>query len=241
MLVLTRRTGEKLVIHDAICVTVVQIRGNYVRLGITAPASVRVDRWEVHERRREAGARSPVPSIPSVPQGESSMRTAQAGDRVQVHYVKRLQDGSVASSRGQAPLELTVGIDHSRLPGLGLALVGLAPGEGTTLTVPPERAYGLASPTRIRRWSRQRFSQHAALQPGQLVRFTDGRGRRRFVRILDVNDKAVLVDANHRWAGQALRLEVELLAIHGPGGASEVPGRERAQSEDRWRDDGGQG
>ena len=54
------------------------------------------------------------------------MRTAQMGDKVRVHYVKRLQDGSRASSRNSGPLELTVGIGHPRLPGLGLALVGLA-------------------------------------------------------------------------------------------------------------------
>src|SRR5436853_5894668 len=59
------------------------------------------------------------------------MRTVQSGDSVRVHYVKRFQDGSVASSRGRVPVELTVGIDHPRLRGLGLALVGLAPGEGT--------------------------------------------------------------------------------------------------------------
>ena len=56
------------------------------------------------------------------------MRTAQPGDHIQVHYVKSLQNGSVTSSRGRAPLQLTVGIDHPRLPGIGVALVGLAPG-----------------------------------------------------------------------------------------------------------------
>ena len=47
------------------------------------------------------------------------MRTAQPGDRVQVHYVIRSQDGSVASSRDRTPLELTVGTDHRRLPAPG--------------------------------------------------------------------------------------------------------------------------
>ena len=68
------------------------------------------------------------------------MHTAQTGDRVQVHYVVRSPDGSARSSRGREPLELTVGIEHPRLPGLGLGLVGLAPGETAKLTVPPERA-----------------------------------------------------------------------------------------------------
>ncbi len=143
------------------------------------------------------------------------MRTAQLGDRVQVHYVKRLQKGSVTSSRGGAPLQLTVGIGHARLPGLGLALVGLAPGTLVALSVPTERAYGVWDPARVQRWSRKRFPGKATLRIGRWVRFTGGQDRRRFVRILEVTDKVVVVDTNHRWAGQTLELEVELLAIEG--------------------------
>jgi FKBP-type peptidyl-prolyl cis-trans isomerase 2 len=133
---------------------------------------------------------------------------------VQVHYVKRLQDGTTASSR--EPLELTVGTDLPRLPGLGAALLGLAPGEATTLTVPPERAYGLPDPARIRRWSRKRFPTEATLRAGKLVRLTPAPGRRRLVRILEVNGEMVVVDVNHPWAGQTLELEVKLVAFLPP-------------------------
>jgi FKBP-type peptidyl-prolyl cis-trans isomerase 2 len=156
------------------------------------------------------------------------MRTAQLGDRVQVHSVIRSQDGSVASSRGRRPLELTVGADHPRLPGLGPALVGLAPGERVAVAVPPERGDGAHDPARVRRWPRRRFPEGAALRPGELVRCADARGRRRLVRVLQVSGGAVLVDANRRWAGQALQPEVELVGIDAPG-------------EDRWRDVGGEG
>jgi carbon storage regulator len=54
MLVLTRRAGETIVIEGGIRVTVVSVQGDRVRLGITAPDSVRVDREEIHQRR--AGA-----------------------------------------------------------------------------------------------------------------------------------------------------------------------------------------
>jgi FKBP-type peptidyl-prolyl cis-trans isomerase 2 len=145
------------------------------------------------------------------------MQTAQQGDRVEVHYVKRLQDGSVASSRGRAPLELTVGIDHPRLPGLGLALVGLAPGTNTTVYVPSERAYGPSDPARIHRWARTRFPHDQPLPIGKWVPFPNSQGRRRLVRILEVRGKIVVVDTNHRGAGQALDLEVELISIQAPG------------------------
>jgi carbon storage regulator len=51
MLVLARRVGEEIVIDGDIILTVVAVKGDTVRLGITAPASVRVDRREVHLRR----------------------------------------------------------------------------------------------------------------------------------------------------------------------------------------------
>jgi carbon storage regulator len=57
MLVLTRRVGEQIVIAGDIHITVVAVHGDKVRLGITAPESVRVDREEVHAHRAAEQAR----------------------------------------------------------------------------------------------------------------------------------------------------------------------------------------
>jgi carbon storage regulator len=51
MLVLTRRLGETIVIDHAVRVTVLDVKGDRVRLGVAAPPDVIVDRQEVHERR----------------------------------------------------------------------------------------------------------------------------------------------------------------------------------------------
>jgi carbon storage regulator len=54
MLVLSRRSNESIVIGGEIVVTVLEIRGDQVRLGIEAPRSVTVHRQEVHaEIQRE--------------------------------------------------------------------------------------------------------------------------------------------------------------------------------------------
>lgn len=50
MLVLARRVGEEIVIGDDIHVTVLEVRGNQVRLGVVAPQSVRVLREEIVNR-----------------------------------------------------------------------------------------------------------------------------------------------------------------------------------------------
>jgi carbon storage regulator CsrA len=53
MLVLSRRVGEQIIIHNNIRVTVLSVDKGKVRLGIEAPPDVLVDRSEVAERRRE--------------------------------------------------------------------------------------------------------------------------------------------------------------------------------------------
>jgi carbon storage regulator len=49
MLVLSRKKNESIIINDNITVTVVEIRGDKVRLGIEAPKDVTVHRREVYE------------------------------------------------------------------------------------------------------------------------------------------------------------------------------------------------
>ena len=56
MLVLSRSTGEELVIDGTIVVKVVEVRGGRVRLGITAPRDVPVHRREVYDDIRRRGA-----------------------------------------------------------------------------------------------------------------------------------------------------------------------------------------
>lgn len=54
MLVLSRRVGEKIILNNGqVSITVVRINGGKVRLGVTAPADVPIDREEVYERKQK--------------------------------------------------------------------------------------------------------------------------------------------------------------------------------------------
>jgi carbon storage regulator len=50
MLILTRRVGESLMISDDMKVTVLGIKGNQIRIGVSAPPEVGVHREEIYNR-----------------------------------------------------------------------------------------------------------------------------------------------------------------------------------------------
>jgi carbon storage regulator len=54
VLVLTRSVGESVVIGDDVIVKVIEVRGDVVRLGVEAPASVRIYREELYRELAEA-------------------------------------------------------------------------------------------------------------------------------------------------------------------------------------------
>lgn len=64
MLVLSRKKNESIVIDEKIVITVVEIRGDKVRLGIQAPREVPIHRSEVYEaiRAEQAGGATHLPT-----------------------------------------------------------------------------------------------------------------------------------------------------------------------------------
>ncbi|AXV05831.1 Carbon storage regulator [Euzebya pacifica] len=62
MLVLTRRANESIMIGDDIVITVLDVRGDQIRIGIKAPRSVAVHREEVYAELQEANQAAASPS-----------------------------------------------------------------------------------------------------------------------------------------------------------------------------------
>jgi carbon storage regulator len=65
MLVLTRKSNQSIVIGDDVIVTVLEVRGDHIRLGITAPRDVPVHREEIWVARAEASRSAPKSALPS--------------------------------------------------------------------------------------------------------------------------------------------------------------------------------
>ena len=80
MLVLTRRPSEAIIIGNNIKITVVSVGPGRVKLGIEAPANVRVDRQEIHDKIEQQ-----ADVLSAVAGGEANRETAAAGQNTTVN------------------------------------------------------------------------------------------------------------------------------------------------------------
>jgi carbon storage regulator len=75
MLVLSRRVGESVVIGDEVTVTVLEVRGDVVRVGIDAPRSVGVHRAELLQEMADSNQEAASPSQDAVASLAEALRT----------------------------------------------------------------------------------------------------------------------------------------------------------------------
>ena len=77
MLVLTRRAGESVMIGDNVIITVLEARGDVIRLGIEAPREVQVHREEVYRELQAANREAASPTEDEVEAVAKMMRPPQ--------------------------------------------------------------------------------------------------------------------------------------------------------------------
>ena len=72
MLVLTRQRDESIMIGDDVEITIVDVRGDKVRLGITAPKHIPVHRREIYDAiQREKAQKAEAGEVPTSPVSET--------------------------------------------------------------------------------------------------------------------------------------------------------------------------
>jgi carbon storage regulator len=77
MLVLTRRSGESVMIGNDVIITVLEARGDVIRLGIQAPRDIQVHREEVFRELQAANREAASPTVDAV---EAVARMMQSPD-----------------------------------------------------------------------------------------------------------------------------------------------------------------
>ncbi len=141
------------------------------------------------------------------------MRKAKIGDRVKVHFTGKLSDGTiVGSSRGEQPLEFTIG-ERQVMRGLEDVVRGMCSGERRSATIPPERGHGVHRDDLLLAVELERFPRHVDPYAGQQLVMRRGDQAEAIVTVLATTGDTVLLDTNHPLAGKELLVEVELVEI----------------------------
>ena len=141
-----------------------------------------------------------------------TMAPVKKGDTVKVHYKGTLKDGSRFDDSTDAdPIEFTVG-DGRVIPGFENAVIGMTAGESKTITIPVDEAYGESREELI--LTVERSAIPPDLNPAvddDLVLEQEDRQIR--VRVVEVTDEHVTLDANHPLAGEDLIFEIDLVEV----------------------------
>ena len=142
------------------------------------------------------------------------MAQAQAGNNVKVHYTGKLDDGTVFdSSVEREPLEFSLGSGNV-IPGFEEAIVGMAPGESKTATIPPDQAYGPQRDELVITVEKEQIPTDLSVEVGQQLQISQNNGQVIPVIVTDVSDSKVTLDANHPLAGQQLTFDIQLVEVN---------------------------
>lgn len=128
------------------------------------------------------------------------------GDTVTVHYTGTLENGTVFdSSEGRTPLEFEAGAGKM-IAGFDKAVIGMKLNEEKTVTLTPEEAYGSYDPRNIVTVPLGNAPQgvkagDTLVAGGQLV------------KVIEVRNDTVILDANHPLAGKTLVFTIKVVRI----------------------------
>ncbi|MDD4923733.1 MAG: peptidylprolyl isomerase [Dehalococcoidales bacterium] len=143
----------------------------------------------------------------------SSNAVAKDGDTVRVDYTLSLADGTVyQTSVGNQPLEFVLGAG-TMLPEFEEAIVGMKAGESKTITITAADAYGEYREDLLITVKRSQIQGGENIVVGDYLTMTDSSGRTSQVKVIDVSDTNVTIDANNPLAGKNLTFEIDLLKI----------------------------
>ncbi len=141
------------------------------------------------------------------------MSAVKAGDTVAIHYKGTLKDGSVFdSSEGRDPLSFTVGSGEI-IPGLDQALPGMTAGDTKRVEVPCDAAYGPRIEEARQEVARSDLPDTIPLDEGVQLQARNEAGEVINLRIAEVGETHVVLDANHPLAGEDLIFDIELVSV----------------------------
>lgn len=136
----------------------------------------------------------------------------QEGNKVKLHYIGKLENGTVfdSSVERDVPLEVTIG-QKKLISGFENGIIGMSVGEKKDIKISPEEGYGLVREDMILTIPKSNVPD--GVEVGGQLQTTDKNGNLIAFIVREVRDNEVVVDANHPLAGKVMNFSVEILEI----------------------------
>jgi FKBP-type peptidyl-prolyl cis-trans isomerase SlyD len=132
---------------------------------------------------------------------------------VRLDYTLKNASGEIIdTSDGAEPLTYLHGFSQI-VPGLERELEGLEAGQSKDVVVQPEDGYGVPDPEGVFGVPRTAFPPEAKLSVGDSFIGEDDEGQALPVRVVELRDDVVVVDANHPLAGETLFFHVDVREV----------------------------
>lgn len=141
------------------------------------------------------------------------MSQVKKDDNVKVHYTGKLSNGQVFdSSRERDPIEFKVG-EGKMIPGFENGVMDMELNEKKNIEVKPDDAYGEVRDDLFQEVSKEQLPDDINPEVGMGLAAQMPDGSERQLRVADIKDDSIIVDANHPLAGKDLNFEVEVVGI----------------------------
>jgi FKBP-type peptidyl-prolyl cis-trans isomerase SlpA len=131
---------------------------------------------------------------------------------VTVNYTGKLEDGTIFDSslvEGREPLKAKLG-EGQLIPGFESGLIDMTIGENKTIEINPTEAYGDYNDELIVEVPKNNVPEN--VEVGMMLQ-TFGPMGPSIVKVLEIKDEVVVLDANHPLAGKKLTFELEVVGV----------------------------
>lgn len=142
------------------------------------------------------------------------MSQVKEKDTVKVHYTGKLSDSGQVfdSSLEREPIEFTLG-EGTIIPGFETGVLNMKEAEKKTIEIPKEEAYGEVKKDLFQQVGNDQLPEDMKPEVGMGLVSQNPDGTERQLRVAEVNEDHIIVDANHPLAGHDLTFELELVEI----------------------------
>ena len=134
------------------------------------------------------------------------------GLQVSMNYTLTVDGEVLDQSADGSPLSYIQGAGMI-VPGLDESMMGLKIGDKKSVTVTPEKGYGLQDPDAIQKIPREVMQDAGELKPGVMLQGKDPEGQPFRATVTEVGEKEITVDLNHPLAGKTLQFDIEVVGV----------------------------